>query len=94
MQLYEVGRTEIRKERSMPEYYLHLRDGDEIIEDLEGMDYPDDVAASREAEASARDTLSELIRQGETVNGQRIEICDEAGKIIDTVRFSEQFKKP
>ncbi|WP_409567974.1 DUF6894 family protein [Methylobacterium sp. E-025] len=38
----------------MPCFYLHLRDGDDLVEDPDGSDFPNVKAAKEEARASAR----------------------------------------
>ena len=67
----------------MPRYFLHIRDGDELIPDEEGTELPDLDAAKAEAIAGARDILAEKLRSGERLDGEVIEIADEAGNRID-----------
>lgn len=75
-------------------YYLNIRNGDMLIADLEGADYPSLDEARQEAVRSARELLSEMVRRGEVVNGRSIEICDEEGRILETIRLREQFRLP
>lgn len=74
----------------MPRYYQHLRDGDELIEDLEGGDFDDLPAVLLDAQTAAREMLSEKVLHGRIVDGTRIEICDDAGALVETVKFREQ----
>ena len=78
----------------MPIFYLHIRDGGELVEDPEGIDFPDLDAARREAVAAAREMLAEKILAGEEVDGQQIEICDDEGRLLAKVPFRETFSLP
>ncbi|WP_337269100.1 DUF6894 family protein [Oryzifoliimicrobium ureilyticus] len=71
----------------MPRYYFHIREGDDLAHDDEGLDLPDLETAQKEALEAARDMLVELIRSGLPVNGQCFEICDEKGKVLQVVPF-------
>ena len=75
----------------MPRYYLHIRDGDQAIPDEEGYDLPDLAAARVEAIEGARTILSEKLKVGEPLDGQRIDIVDEAGCLLTTVWFKDVF---
>ncbi|WP_409566129.1 DUF6894 family protein [Methylobacterium sp. J-059] len=61
----------------MPRFYLHLRDGDDLVEDPDGSDLPNVEEAKEEARASARYLLAERLREGKVIDGQRFEIVDE-----------------
>lgn len=76
----------------MPKLFLHIHDGGEFIEDLEGMTYPDVEAARAEAVDAAREMLAEKVRQGIEIDGQWIDICDEEGRSLASVRFRDQMK--
>ena len=76
----------------MPRYYLHLRDGEDTAEDPEGKDLPDLEAAIAEAEVGARDILAAMLRAGEPLNGQSIQIVDDTGTVLATVRFRDVFR--
>lgn len=78
----------------MARYFLNIRDGDEYVEDAVGAEYPDLTAALAAAVEGARDILAEMVKFGEELNGQQVEICDEAGKIVGTVRFRDTFNVP
>ena len=75
-------------------YFLHLRDGETLIEDFEGEQYVDLNAAQDDAIVAARQMMAEKIRHGEVIDGQVIEICDEDGALVATVRFSDQLALP
>lgn len=73
----------------MPRYYLHLRD-DVDVPDHEGKNLPDVEAARSYAVELARFELAEMVkREGRIVLRHRIEIEDEAHRVVDTVWFRE-----
>ncbi|GGD17088.1 DUF6894 family protein [Aureimonas glaciei] len=74
----------------MSRYFLHIRDGDRFIEDFEGQDYSSLDAARDDAVVSARQMMAEKVRQGEALDGQVIEIWNEAGSCVATVVFRDQ----
>ena len=76
----------------MPHYFFHLREGNRVIEDPDGGAFLDLDAARSEALASAREMLAERLKAGRVLDGQQIDICDEAGQKLATVRFREAFQ--
>ncbi|WP_409567443.1 DUF6894 family protein [Methylobacterium sp. J-092] len=73
----------------MPRFYLHLRDGDDLVEDPDGSDLPSVEEAKEEAHASARYLLAERLREGKVIDGQRFEIVDEVGDLHAIVWLRE-----
>ncbi|MCJ2106705.1 hypothetical protein MKK70_15225 [Methylobacterium sp. E-041] len=73
----------------MPRFYLHLRDGDDLVEDPDGSDLPNVEAAKEEARASARYLLAERLREGKLIDGQRFEIVDEVENLCAVVGLRE-----
>ena len=68
----------------MPRYYFHIRNhDDQLIEDGEGMEFPNDVAALAEAADSARDLAASAIREGRPI-ARHIEVVSEAGEPLFT----------
>jgi hypothetical protein len=76
----------------MPRYFLNIRDGADVIEDLEGSILPDIEAACREAVVAARDILAEKLRAGEVMDGQVFEITDEAGIVRARLPLKEALR--
>ena len=76
----------------MTRFHLHIRDGDEFIEDPDGSDLPDLDAARAEAVQGAREILAQKVKAGEVVDGQRIEITDDAGTLLATVPFKDAIR--
>ncbi|WP_019997451.1 DUF6894 family protein [Aureimonas ureilytica] len=75
-------------------YYLHIRNGDVLIEDFEGEEFPDLDAARREAVRCVRELLAERLRRGDVLDGEAIEIWDETGRFVDSVSFRSQLRLP
>ncbi len=75
-------------------YHLHIRNGETLIEDLEGAEFPDQEAARREAVSSIRDLLAEMLRRGDPLDGQSLEIWDETGSLLERIAFRSQFRLP
>jgi hypothetical protein len=76
----------------MPKYFFHIRDGSDLIEDLEGMELPDDNSIRTEALAAAREIMADRIKAGKSIDGQEFLIFDEAGSQVDVVPFAAGLK--
>jgi hypothetical protein len=71
----------------VPRFYLDVLDGDQVIEDPDGMDFADLDTAIAEAVAGARDLVAHGIMQNEDVSGQSFLIRDGQGETVATVPF-------
>jgi hypothetical protein len=71
----------------VPRFYLDVLDGDQVIEDPDGMDFANLEAAISEATAGARDLVAHGIMQNEDVSGQVFLIRDNHGETVATVPF-------
>ena len=69
-------------------YHFNIRDADGLIADEEGSEFNDLDAARVEARASACDMVIDHLRAGELRRNQRIEITDDSGMVLDSVRIS------
>jgi hypothetical protein len=69
----------------MGRFYFHVRVGDQLIRDEEGIDLPDFSAARREAIESARELLADAIKAGRPEILEAFVIVDEGGREIDAV---------
>lgn len=76
----------------MPRFYLHIRDGHELIKDGDGVDLPDVNSAQEEALASAREIFADLIRAGKLLDGRQFEIVNEVGQVVATIPFRAALK--
>jgi hypothetical protein len=75
----------------MPRFYLHLADG-YCVCDEEGMMLPNVEAAREEALKSARDVMSDQVKQGFLTLRDRIEIVGEDGEPAATVAFRDAIR--
>ena len=73
----------------MPRFYLDVLDGDQVIQDLEGIDFDDLQTAITEAVAGARDLVAHGIMQNEDVSGQSFLIRDRNGETVAAVPFRD-----
>jgi hypothetical protein len=76
----------------MPRFHFHLRN-DLDVPDEEGVELPHLEAARQEALSQARDLVGELVKeQGRIVLSHGIDIEDERGVVLATVRFADVLK--
>lgn len=73
----------------MPTFFFHVRDGDRLIEDPEGVDLPDLDAARAEAATAARQLRGDALLRGGAVAGRSFEITDKAGRVLATVAIKD-----
>jgi hypothetical protein len=66
-------------------YYFDIRNGDDLEEDVEGMDLPTSDAAHSEALAAARDMVAEYVRHKVPISGMCFVIRDELGNFVGEV---------
>lgn len=71
----------------MPRFYFHIRDGDLLEIDPDGLEFATLEYAVLDARKAAREMLAEKLLANEHVDGQRFEITDETGTIVETVTF-------
>lgn len=60
-------------------YFFHVRDGENLLMDDEGVDLPDEESARDEARNAARDLIIDNIKHGDPLDGRRFEVWDEEG---------------
>ena len=73
----------------MPRFYLDVLDGDQVIQDLEAIDFADLEAVISEATAGSRDLVAHGIMQNEDVSGHVFLIRDGNGEVVATVPFRD-----
>ena len=71
----------------MPRYFFHLKYGNRIVVDEEGLDLRDLDRARVEVIDSIRQILNEPGIDYEDIDGQKLEISDEAGETVLVVPF-------
>jgi hypothetical protein len=73
----------------MPRFHFNVFNN-VVALDYEGVERPSLEVARTEAVAGARDLVSSHIRDGNTIySSHRIEITDEAGRLLHVVRFGD-----
>ena len=73
----------------MPRFHLHIYDRGGVSCDEEGLELPDLGSASAYAIDGIRSIASEDVRSGRLDLAGRIEIADDSGAILDTIRVAE-----
>jgi hypothetical protein len=79
----------------MPHYFFNIRVGKDLKQSLDAVDMPDVDSVRREAMASAREMVAELLRSGASLDSalsRSFEVMDEAGKIVLALPFSESVR--
>lgn len=65
----------------MPLYFFHMQDGENTAKDEEGSVFEDVETAASEARASAREWALQLIRSGQKIDKQVMEMVDAEGRV-------------
>jgi hypothetical protein len=73
----------------MPRFFLHIKDGHNLIRDEEGIDVPSPAHARAEALVSARELWANAIKAGCDVGADAFVIADQDGKQLTFVSFAE-----
>jgi hypothetical protein len=71
----------------MPRYFFHVRDGDELILDREGLDLPDLESAADECRRLVRAVLNEDQFRALLTPGRKFEVVDELGRLVLIIPF-------
>lgn len=71
----------------MPRFYFHIRDGEFFEIDPEGLEFTSLEDAVIDARKAAREMLAEKLLANEHIDGQRFEIADQSGEVVETVTF-------
>jgi hypothetical protein len=74
-------------------FYLHIRTGDDLTEDSDGVELPDLAAALEEALRSARDILAESIRSARKDAPDCLIVADAKGRELATVPLTDVLPK-
>jgi hypothetical protein len=73
----------------MPRYFFHIRECESFILDHEGFELPGPEAARRKADQVMREAARLRIRAGRPTAGLRMEVLDDAGHVVHSVRVNE-----
>jgi hypothetical protein len=79
-------------EAVMERFYFHLRQGDQLLPDDEGVHLPDFAAG--QPEALARELFAEAIKSGKTRFPDAFVIADEAGRALDIIPLAACSPEP
>lgn len=71
----------------MAKYYFHIRNGEEFVEDVEGIFMMDIAAVQEEAVKAAREMVADLVIRGQQIDEKRFEVEDEKGDIVLILPF-------
>jgi len=63
-------------------YYLHVRERETVIEDVEGIELASTPDAVEEARESARELAADMIRRQQAVDRTTLELTDAGGKSL------------
>jgi hypothetical protein len=77
----------------MPRFYLHIKDGTDLIRDEEGIDLPSAAHARAEAVRSARELWADAIKAGRDLGADAYVIAEEDGQQVTFVPFVEALPK-
>jgi hypothetical protein len=69
----------------MPRYYLHITDGDEVLENPKGLDLPGPAAARDEALLLARELKDGRLMPERKWDGWFVSIVDQHGREIERI---------
>ncbi len=72
----------------MPRYFFHLHNSMDVP-DHEGRELVSPEAAREHAIVNIRELMCEAVQKGELDLSHRIDVADEAGKPVMTVRYAE-----
>jgi hypothetical protein len=78
----------------MRRFYLHVKYGDEIFPDQEGIELPDIDAARSEALQTARELLGDAVRGGKPTVPDALVIADDAGQTLEIVPLAAVLPEP
>lgn len=76
----------------MMRYFFHLHQDGECQRDIAGVELASAQEAHDQALDAARIMVSDLVLHNEPINGMSFQIADDAGLIIETVRFEDAIR--
>ena len=78
------------RQREMSLYFFHIKEGDEVLHDEEGVDHPDLEAARAEAIESIRQIVGDAVMFGSPLRLDReMHVADDAGDTLLKLTFRE-----
>jgi len=73
----------------MPLFYFHLRDGEDVLLDPDGLELDDRATIARRALIEARSILSQDMLEGRINLNQHIDVADGGGLIVHSLWFCD-----
>jgi hypothetical protein len=74
----------------MTQYFFHIKEGDEVLHDMEGSDHPDLQAARGEAIEGIRQIVGDAVMFGSPLRLDReMHVADDAGDTLLKLIFRE-----
>jgi hypothetical protein len=68
--------------QQMGRFFFHIRDGESVVSDEEGMELPNRMAVDEEAQFSVIDIARQCMNARKPTSRLKIEIEDESGAVI------------
>jgi hypothetical protein len=69
----------------MSRYYFHLTDGNQTLDDAEGLEFAGEAAAREEARLFARNLATGKLRNDRNWSGWMVAVTDEAGQQVERI---------
>jgi len=76
----------------MARFYLHIRDGESWLDDIDGIEAANLDLALEEAALSAREILAELVVEGRVIGDRSFEIFGEDGSLLAVLPFRQELR--
>jgi len=77
----------------MPRYYFDFREGNRVVVDHAGREFPNDGAARQEALLTAREAVGGLRMGLRHYGGWMLEVRDETGRLVQSVSIPKKLSK-
>jgi hypothetical protein len=78
----------------VPKFFIHVRDGSNLIRDSKGTEADNLDIACAETLAAAREFFAGQIIVGEVTDRRRFEIADEQGRTVAVIPFQDAVAPP
>jgi hypothetical protein len=72
----------------MARFFFHVKDQNNLIEDEQGLDFPDPETATAQCLEAAREILEESDWRNQPLTGRAFQIVDETGRVVLELSFT------
>jgi hypothetical protein len=76
-------------ERPLSRYFFHLRDGQDLLLDPEGREFPSHAAIAAAALLDARDIISHDAKEGHIKLDYHLDVEDDSGAVVHRLDFED-----